>query len=624
MASGIQYLWVFPLLLSGAFTLFVVVWAQGNAQLERENQQRMVMADTLSLEAQLTNRLDLETTTLRTAAARLTNAPNEARQQLAALPEIAAGLDRRWLSVIWLDAKGRIVEETHRAHRQGASLLPPGEGISLHLVAPTGDERSPSSGQLIARYDPADLIQSKDFWWIAAQYDVQLLSSQGQIIVSTQRPHLVAQGESYHIGLRAIPDAELHLTLRALPRRWLGTVPMVLIGGFLALISIATWLLRRQMNQISQAELAWRTEAAWRQSLEESALVGLRARDLQGRLVFANGTFCKMLGYSPDELRALDAQSLAQLMPTAAHEARWRHRDGRMMDVMVLESPLVNGVGEQIGWMGSIVDVTERKRLEELERRQRDALANHARLSTLGEVASSLAHELNQPLTSIVSYSAGIAKALERQAPRDAELLAAAQALARHASQAGDIVHRIRARLTHRALTMEPCDINTIVRHASKLLLRDLTRNGVALTLTLEQGLPMVNADRVGIEQVVSNLIRNASDSLTHHQQVSERQWIEVRSLLWVPPTHGQASSVAWVRVEVIDGGSGLKGQDIETLSAAFYSTKRQGTGLGLAICRSILESHGGTLQAEDTPSGGAKFSFSLAALPLLSKEHTL
>ena len=78
------------------------------------------------------------------------------------------------------------------------------------------------------------------------------------------------------------------------------------------------------------------------------------------------------------------------------------------------------------------------------------------------------------------------------------------------------------------------------------------------------------------------------------------------------------------MRVEVIDGGSGLKGQDIETLSAAFYSTKRQGTGLGLAICRSILESHGGTLQAEDTPSGGAKFSFSLAALPLLSKEHTL
>jgi two-component system sensor histidine kinase DctS len=165
--------------------------------------------------------------------------------------------------------------------------------------------------------------------------------------------------------------------------------------------------------------------------------------------------------------------------------------------------------------MGSIVDVTERKRLEELERRQREVLANHARLSTLGEVASTLAHELNQPLTSIVSYSAGIAKALERKPDTEPDLVAAAQALSRHASQAGGIVHRIRARLARRELVMEACDINGIVSDAVTLLQREIRRAGVDVSLELDAHLPPVRVDRIGIEQVVSNLLRNACDAMT-------------------------------------------------------------------------------------------------------------
>ena len=617
-----RFLWETPLLLSILFTALVVVWAQDNDKLERAALRQSVMADTLSLEAQLAARLETEAVKLRAAATHLPPAGADADRQLASLPEIAAGLDRRWLNVIWLDANMRIVAEARREQRPGVQAQPQAQGITLHLIAPTSDESGPQtpqpSGQLIARYDPTDLIKSKDFWWLAAQYEVQLLSGLGEVIVSTESPGKVAVGETFETPFKAVPDARLRLTQRVRQPHWFTTLPVVLIVGFLALISIATLLLRRQMRQVTRAEAAWRTEAAWRQSLEESALVGLRARDLGGKLLFANRTFCEMVGFSVDELVAqgpsLDDMVRTQQDPAASHpteraghETRWRHRDGRLLDVMVFESPLVDGAGQQVGWMGSIVNVTERKRLEELERRQREVLSNHARLSTLGEVASTLAHELNQPLTSIVSYSAGIAKALEKQPGTQPELLAAAQALSRHASLAGGIVHRIRSRLARRELVLQSGDINTLVADAVGLLQRDLQRAGVTVSLSLHSELPRVRMDRIGIEQVVTNLLRNASDAMS---QSAPPRALGVRTAPSAAPPMDQGAD--WVTVMVTDTGPGLGGRDIETLTEAFFSTKKEGTGLGLAICRSILESHSGMLHATDVEGGGACFSFSL------------
>ena len=612
-----RWLWVAPLLLSVAFTALVVLWAQDNDKLEREVARRSMVADTLSLDAQLTGRMETEATRLRSAAVHLPPAGPDADRQLANLPEIAAGLDRRWLSVLWLDVNNRIVGEARRDQRPGGLRLASGEGITLHLVAPTSDARRPQTGQLIARYDPADLIKSKDFWWLAAQYEVQLLGSQDQVIVSTESAGRPALGESYEMAFIAIPDTRLRLTLRARQPPWFTTLPVVLMVGFLALITAATLLLRRQINQVARAESAWRTEAAWRQSLEESALVGLRARDLDGHLLFANRTFCDMVGYSLEELIAQGPASntpvpnqsgiAVQRAKREGFETRWRHRDGHFFDVMVFESPLVDGLGQQVGWMASIVDVTERKRLEELERRQREVLANHARLSTLGEVASTLAHELNQPLTSIVSYSAGIARALQRRPDADPDLVAAAQALSRHATQSGGIVHRIRARLARRELVLEACDINPLVAAAVTLLQREIRRAGVEVTLELTPGLPAVRVDRIGIEQVISNLLRNACDVMTGPNPGKK---LLVRTGLCVEPPLD--SVLGWIAVDISDQGPGLGGRDMETLTEPFFSTKQEGTGLGLAICRSILESHGGVLHAQDVPGGGARFSFFL------------
>ena len=637
-----RFLWEAPLLLSIVFTALVVVWAQDNDKLERDALRQSVIADTLSLEAQLAARLETEAVKLRAAATHLPPAGADPNHQLASLPEIAAGLDRRWLNVIWLDANMRIVAEARREQRPGVQGQPQAQaqGITLHLIAPTSEERRPPTGQaggqtsgqfggqLIARYDPTDLIKSKDFWWLAAQYEVQLLSGLGEVIVSTESPGHVARGETVETPFNAVPDARLRLTQRVRQPHWFTTLPVVLMVGFLVLISVATLLLRRQMNQVILAEAAWRTEAAWRQSLEESALVGLRARDLDGALLFANRTFCEMVGYSLDELVA-QGPAFDDLVQTrhdrashptqrAGHETRWRHRDGHMLDVMVFESPLVDGAGQQVGWMGSIVDVTERKRLEELERRQREVLGNHARLSTLGEVASTLAHELNQPLTSIVSYSAGIAKALEKQSGTAPDLLMAAQALSRHAAMAGGIVHRIRARLARRELVLQVCNINTLVTDAVGLLQRDLKRVGVTVSLVLDDTLPLVRIDPIGIEQVVTNLLRNANDAMA---QTPPPRALTVRTLLSLTPPLGRAEG--WVTVAITDSGPGLGGRDTETMTEAFFSTKKEGTGLGLAICRSILESHGGMLHAEDAADGGACFSFSLPPDTTIKGETT-
>ena len=251
--------------------------------------------------------------------------------------------------------------------------------------------------------------------------------------------------------------------------------------------------------------------------------------------------------------------------------------------------------------MASVLNITERKRLEERERRQADTMAHHSRLTMLGEVASTLAHELNQPLSAITSYNAGVLNALQRHAEPDPLLLGALQRLGEQAAHAGRIVKRIREFLTRREPQREQGDINQIVRAAVDLQRRDMTRHGVSLALQLDSSLPPVLVDPILIEQVAANLVRNACDALGTKPGV---RLLQVMTAL--------APDGRFVKVQVSDNGPGLGGQTIETLCAPFFSTKAEGMGMGLAICRSIVELHYGALDAEEAPGGGAVFSFTV------------
>jgi two-component system sensor histidine kinase DctS len=236
-------------------------------------------------------------------------------------------------------------------------------------------------------------------------------------------------------------------------------------------------------------------------------------------------------------------------------------------------------------------------------------MAHHARLTMLGEIASTLAHELNQPLTAISSYNAGVLNSLQRpdpaQAP-DPTVLRALQRLGEQAAHAGRIVQRIRQFLTRREPQLETCALNHVIEGAATLLKREFERHGVQLVLALDAGLPQVVADAVLIEQVVINLLRNACDALAEQQRESEgrARRVEARTL--------RTADRRFVRIDVRDNGPGLQGRRIEALCAPFYSTKAEGMGMGLAICRSILEAHQGVLDAVESPGGGAWFSLTL------------
>ncbi len=356
-------------------------------------------------------------------------------------------------------------------------------------------------------------------------------------------------------------------------------------------------------------------------------MVAFGAHGPDGRLIYVNRTMADMVGYTPEELEGVmppmpywpkdeielamkrHQRNMAGGAPRDGYESRWQHRDGHPVEVMVYEAPLVDAKGQQIGWMASVVNITERKRMEERERKQAEAMAHHARLTMLGEVASTLAHELNQPLSAITSYNAGVQNALQRQGYSDALVLNAMQRMGEQASHAGRIVKRIREFLTRREPQREPCDINEVVESAMGLLLREITRHGVAVSMQLDRHLPQIEADPVLIEQVAANLIRNACDAMA--TQKGPRR-LQVQTQL--------AQGGQFVKVVVTDNGPGLQGQTIEALCAPFYSTKSDGMGMGLAICRSIVELHYGALDAHDAPGGGAVMSFSVPCRPRLDR----
>jgi two-component system sensor histidine kinase DctS len=607
-------------MLSVVLVIGVAVWLRAKGVTDQEGLRADMISDALSLEAQITSRLDDETGKLRALAEVIDeghlNGDGFARHAL-----VLDGLRRFWVSVTWLGEDGRImghVPDDTLPARDALRNMGDENGMAGHLsvsLAPHGEH---PGGMLVARYSASALLRQKVPWWLASKYDIRLVDEADEVIASTvDGPRLPGQAW-YRVSMApSLPNAWLELASRERITPWWRSLPMALMGGFVLLLGVASFMLRKQMQSVSRAEEAWRTEAAWRSAMEDSLAVGIRARDMQGRLVYVNKTMADMVGYQPDELIGLmppmpywvpeeldqsmrrHLRNMAGHAPREGYESRWQHRDGSLVEVMVFEAPLVDAQGKQIGWMASILNITERKRMEERERKQLEAMAHHARLTMLGEVASTLAHELNQPLSAIASYNAGLMNSLGQRPDLDPHARQALVRMGEQAAHAGRIVRRIREFLTRREPRREPCQLQGVIESGVALLKRDLARHQVQVSIHCDPTLPEVVADPVLIEQVVVNLVRNAGDVLA--AQEGSRH-IHIRA---------QAAG-RFVRVAVTDNGPGLQGRTSEQLFAPFFSTKPEGMGMGLAICRSIVELHYGVIDAQDAPEGGAMFEFSL------------
>ncbi len=357
---------------------------------------------------------------------------------------------------------------------------------------------------------------------------------------------------------------------------------------------------------------------AFRQAMEDSLLVGMRARDLDGRIIYANRAFCRMLGLHEDEVVGamppyrfwhpeeierqwqLHKAALSGQAPLSGTEHRFRHSDGHDVWAMVYTAALIDGQGRHTGWMSSVVDITAAKRADERQRLQNEQLQHAARLASVGEMASTLAHELNQPLMAMSNY-AGAARsfAAQHQGEALAECLDGLQAQARRAR---DILQRLREMVRKRSTVFAPVALNEVVHNVLALMQPELRRHAVRVSTRLEATLPPVHADRILIEQVLVNLLLNALQALDGVP--AAQRIVEVET----------GRSGERVRLSVADHGTGVPQSAAGQLFESFFTTKPDGLGLGLNICRSIVESHGGQIDFAPRGGGGAVFSVELPA----------
>lgn len=229
-------------------------------------------------------------------------------------------------------------------------------------------------------------------------------------------------------------------------------------------------------------------------------------------------------------------------------------------------------------------------------------LAHASRVSTLGELAASIAHEVNQPLAAIETHGEACLRWINRPQPDLDEARTAVQAMQRDARRASEVIRRIRAMARQSDTSFVVLGVNEVVRESCELLHRELQRNGAHLRVELADDLPAVKADKIQLQQVVINLVMNAAQAMAETGARERR--IEVRSFAAAEP--------AAVVVEVADSGPGFAQDHLLKLFDAFFTTKKDGMGMGLPICRSIIEAHGGRIQARNGQARGAVMSFSL------------
>jgi len=276
-------------------------------------------------------------------------------------------------------------------------------------------------------------------------------------------------------------------------------------------------------------------------------------------------------------------------------------KDRSLLDVALTISPMTDAAGRIVGASKLARDITERKRAEEALRQAQADLAYMSRVTTMGELTASLAHEIKQPISAAMTNAKTCLRWLGRDEPDLAEASEAAARIVKDATRAADIISRISLLFKKGALQRELVDVNDVIREMIVLLRSEANRYSISIRIELAEDLPKVMADHVQLQQVFMNLMLNGIDAM---KETSGEGELTIKS----QPDDGQ------VLVSVSDTGVGLPPEQTEQIFKAFFTTKDNGTGMGLPISRSIIESHGGRLWATGAPGCGATFQFTLPA----------
>jgi PAS domain S-box-containing protein len=251
--------------------------------------------------------------------------------------------------------------------------------------------------------------------------------------------------------------------------------------------------------------------------------------------------------------------------------------------------------------MGAVVDITERKQAELELREQRAELAHVARISTMGELAASLAHELNQPLTAILSNAQAALRFLSARPADIGEVREILQDIVKDNSRAGEVIRRMRALVKKQDVEFTRLDVASLVREVAVLVHSDAILLNVQLAFETTEDVPRVQGDKIQLQQVVLNLLLNAFDAVKECPPAERQVKLSIRS-----------NGARVIQTAVTDRGPGLSSDKLDKIFEPFYTTKNEGLGMGLSICRSIIVAHGGRLWAENNPDRGATFYFTL------------
>ena len=374
---------------------------------------------------------------------------------------------------------------------------------------------------------------------------------------------------------------------------------------------------RRELEgRVQERTVDLQEAAAFRKAMEDSLLVGMRARDLGGRIKYVNPALCEMTGYRaeeligclppypywhPDDLEKHWEESNAALEGKAAltgFESRIRHRDGHDVHTMVYTAPLIDRAGQHAGWMSSVVDITGQKHAQAQQTLQDRKLQHAGRLASMGEMASTLAHELNQPLMALMGFTSSARNyARQKDQLKLEDSLDDAQA---EVERAAEIVRRVRRFVKLHTMGREACDMGEIVTQVLAMLRSEISSQGVRFVTHIQAQLPQLQGDRVLLQQVVLNLVTNAIQAMSEIPAAD--RLLEI----------GVCKDVRGILVTVSDYGIGISDDVAVQLFEPFFTTKSNGLGLGLNICRTIIESHRGSLTFLDRPGGGATFSIQL------------
>jgi two-component system sensor histidine kinase DctS len=641
--------WLVPVLLVLLF-LLVLLWLPWQArQMESNERQEQLIADTLWVEQTLRFELARSEEALATLGADLTSEPppaNALQQRLAQMFKNGHELQR----VVWQDADGKVLAQrglelppdgwtassrdagtlarsTH-AGRYSEPYAMPGmvhDLIDFHLPL---YHRGRFVGSLVATYNLQTLLDENVPWWFAQDNALSLLDRDDRV-VAQRAAGGPGRGVYTHKRALDLPGAQIVLatdSVKGAPK----LLPNLLVGSVIVLalgLVLSLGALFRHIARTIAAENALRQQMAFRTAMENSLLTGLRARDLEGRVTYVNPAFCRIVGLPAEELvgmtppmpywapDAIDEYEdrLRKVLAgeaTPQFETVFQRPDGTRVPVLVFEAPLVDSDGRRTGWMSSVLDITDRKRAEELSRQQQEKLETGARLATMGEISSMLAHELNQPLAAISSYTAGALNVLARaddgalaQAPAlDTGMLKRALEQANtQARRAGQIIRSVHEFVKKREPRREVVTVQHVVDGIRALVELQARQSRVTLSIDVPPDLPAVLADRVLLEQVLLNLTRNAIEAM---QEADPQQ-----RLLRIAAA---ADSPGQVAVSVIDNGHGIAPDVAARLFSPFFSTKAEGMGMGLSVCRTAIEFHGGTLTHAANPGGGTVFTFTL------------